>query len=237
MKEDIEMNETEEQKVNAGEVSSQETQTETQAEMSADPAETQENPGEEDGGEGEDKRCQAESGKKEGSRKFFKKKDEKKKADAEMEALNAKVAEMGAKLAETNDKYIRLAAEFDNFRRRTAKERLELISTAGEDVLKGILPTLDDCEKALAMLSKLEGCDAAVEGTKLIYDKLMAYLKSRGVTRIEAMGADFDTDLHEAVAQFPVQEEEKKNKVIDVTRQGYMLKDKVIRFAQVVVGI
>ncbi|MBQ0005920.1 MAG: nucleotide exchange factor GrpE [Alistipes sp.] len=178
-----------------------------------------------------------EAEKKEGGRKFFRKKDDRKKSSGEVESLNAKIAELNVKVAETNDKYIRLAAEFDNFRRRTAKERLELISSAGEDVLKGLLPTLDDCEKALDMLEKLEGCEAAVEGTKLIYDKLMAYLKSRGVTRIEALGSDFDTDVHEAVAQFPVQEEEKKNKVIDVTRQGYMLKDKVIRFAQVVVGI
>ncbi len=186
---------------------------------------------------GKDGASSPETEKKEGGRKFFKKKDDRKKNGGEVESLNAKIAELNVKVAETNDKYIRLAAEFDNFRRRTAKERLELISSAGEDVLKGLLPTLDDCEKALDMLGKLEGCEAAVEGTKLIYDKLMAYLKSRGVTRIEALGAEFDTDVHEAVAQFPVQEEEKKNKVIDVTRQGYMLKDKVIRFAQVVVGI
>jgi len=214
MEKDIEMKETEEQK--APETVAAEEEKETGG------MEQTETPG---------------SGKKENGRKLFKKKDEKKKYDGELEALNAKLAEADAKLAETNDKYIRLAAEFDNFRRRSAKERLELISSAGEDVLKGLLPTLDDCEKALEMLSKLEGCEAAVEGTKLIYDKLMAYLKSRGVTRIEAVGEEFNTDLHEAVAQFPVQEEEKKNKVIDVTRQGYMLKDKVIRFAQVVVGI
>jgi len=178
-----------------------------------------------------------EKGKKGGGRKFFGKKEDKKNNGGEAEVLKKKLEEVQTKLDEVNDKYIRLAAEFDNFRRRSAKERLELISSAGEDVLVGILPTLDDCEKALEMLSKLEGCEAAVEGTKLIYDKLTAYLKGRGVTPIEAMGADFDTDLHEAVAQFPVQEEEKKNKVIDVTRKGYKLKDKVIRFAQVVVGI
>jgi len=223
MEKDIEMKETQEQKVEDGQVE--------QSETSQPAAEASEAP--EVAGNGE----APGSGKKEGGRKFFKKKDDKKKNDGESEMLNAKIAELDAKLAETNDKYIRLAAEFDNFRRRTSKERLELISTAGEDVLKGFLPVLDDCEKALEMLSKLEGCEAAVEGTKLIYDKLMAYLKSRGVTRIEAVGEDFNTDLHEAVAKFPVQEEEKKNKIIDVTRQGYMLKDKVIRFAQVVVGI
>jgi len=234
MEKDIEMNESEDVKVNTEETVSEETMTETQADASAAAAGDSENFGTSLTAEADESE---ETGKKTGGRKFFRKKDEKKKTDSETDALNAKLAEMGAKLAETNDKYIRLAAEFDNFRRRTARERLELISTAGEDVLKGLLPTLDDCEKALDMLSKLEGCEAAVEGTKLIYDKLMAYLKSRGVTRIEAVGADFNTDLHEAVAQFPVQEEEKKNKVIDVTRQGYMLKDKVIRFAQVVVGI
>ncbi len=168
-------------------------------------------------------------------------KDEKKKYEEEIDRLKSQFEEeksaLNVKIAETNDKYLRLAAEFDNYRRRTAKERLELITSGGEDVLKGILPTLDDCEKALEMLSKLEGCQEAVEGTRLIYDKLTAFLKSRGVARIEALGADFDTDLHEAVAQFPVQEEEKKNKVIDVVRQGYKLKEKVIRYAQVVVGI
>lgn len=167
--------------------------------------------------------------------------DERKKAEEEISRLKTQFEEekaaLNVRIAEMNDKYLRLAAEFDNYRRRTAKERLELITSGGEDVLKGILPTLDDCEKALDMLSKLEGCQEAVEGTRLIYDKLMAFLKSRGVTRIEAVGTDFDTDLHEAVAQFPVQEEEKKNKVIDVTRQGYKLKEKVIRYAQVVVGI
>lgn len=169
------------------------------------------------------------------------KKEEKKKFEEETGRMKAQFEEeksaLNAKIAETNDKYLRLAAEFDNYRRRTAKERLDLITSGGEDVLKGILPTLDDCEKALEMLAKLEGCQEAVEGTRLIYDKLMAFLKSRGVARIEALGSDFDTDLHEAVAQFPVQEEDKKNKVIDVVRQGYKLKDKVIRYAQVVVGI
>ncbi len=148
--------------------------------------------------------------------------------------------QLTAKLAEANDKYIRLAAEFDNYRRRVAKEKLELISTAGEDVIKGLLPVLDDCERALQVLKSStdsEAAKAAKEGTELIYNKLMGYLKSKGLAPIDAVGKELDTDFHEAVAQFPVQEAEKKNKIFDVTQQGYTLNGKVIRFAKVVVGI
>lgn len=148
--------------------------------------------------------------------------------------------QLTAKLAETNDKYIRLAAEFDNYRRRVAKEKLDLISTAGEDVIKGLLPVLDDCERALQVLNAStdsEAAKAAKEGTELIYNKLMGYLKSKGLAPIEAVGKELDTDFHEAVAQFPVQETDKKNKIFDVTQQGYTLNGKVIRFAKVVVGI
>ena len=148
--------------------------------------------------------------------------------------------QLTAKLAEANDKYIRLAAEFDNYRRRVAKEKLDLISTAGEDVIKGLLPVLDDCERALQVLNSstdTEAAKAAKEGTELIYNKLMGYLKSKGLAPIEAVGKELDTDFHEAVAQFPVQEPEKKNKIFDVTQQGYTLNGKVIRFAKVVVGI
>ena len=148
--------------------------------------------------------------------------------------------QLTAKLAEANDKYIRLAAEFDNYRRRVAKEKLDLISTAGEDVIKGLLPVLDDCERALQVLeasTDSEAAKAAKEGTELIYNKLMGYLKSKGLAPIDAVGKELDTDFHEAVAQFPVQEADKKNKIFDVTQQGYTLNGKVIRFAKVVVGI
>ena len=159
----------------------------------------------------------------------------------EQEAAQPSVEEqLTAKLAEANDKYIRLAAEFDNYRRRVAKEKLELISTAGEDVIKGLLPVLDDCERALQVLESStdsEAAKAAKEGTELIYNKLMGYLKSKGLAPIEAVGKELDTDFHEAVAQFPVQEADKKNKIFDVTQQGYTLNGKVIRFAKVVVGI
>lgn len=140
-------------------------------------------------------------------------------------------------LDDYRDRYVRLMAEFDNYRRRTARERLDLIESAGEDILKGFLPVLDDCERALDVLRKTCEDKAAIEGTELIYTKLLNYLKERGVTRIEAQGAAFDTDFHEAISQFPAPSPELKNTVIDVTRQGYMLHDKVLRFAQVVVGI
>ena len=166
--------------------------------------------------------------------------DAKSGAEQEQKAEPTVEEQLTAKLAESNDKYIRLAAEFDNYRRRVAKEKLDLISTAGEDVIKGLLPVLDDCERALQVLetaTETEAAKAAKEGTELIYNKLMGYLKSKGLAPIEAVGKELDTDFHEAVAQFPVQEAENKNKIFDVTQQGYTLNGKVIRFAKVVVGI
>ena len=159
--------------------------------------------------------------------------EEKAEVKEEEEALK----NLEARVAEVNDKYIRLAAEFDNYRRRTAKERLELISTAGEDIIKGMLPVLDDCERALQVLRESDSDKAAVEGTELIYNKLMTFLKGRGLSVIEALGKELDTDFHEAVAQLPVQESDRKNKIVDVIQQGYKLNDKVIRFAKVVVGV
>lgn len=168
-------------------------------------------------------------------KKGFLKKGNKDKA--KIEELEKKVAELEAKTAKDKDDYIRLMAEFDNFRRRTAQEKLELVSMASTDTIKGILPILDDCERALKVLIESDDSDAAKEGTELIFSKLMGYLKSKGLAVIEAMDQPFDTDLHEAVAQFPVQEEEKKGKVFDVVQTGYTLNGKVIRFAKVVVGI
>ena len=155
----------------------------------------------------------------------------------EIKALEAKVAELEEKAAKDKDDYLRLMAEFDNFRRRTAQEKLEIVSMASTETIKGLLPVLDDCERALKVLLESDDSDAAKEGTELIYSKLMSYLKSKGLAVIDAMDQPFDTDLHEAVAQFPVQEEEKKGKVFDVVQTGYTLNGKVIRFAKVVVGI
>ncbi len=156
---------------------------------------------------------------------------------ARIEELEKKTAELEEKVAKDKDDYIRLMAEFDNFRRRTAQEKLELVSMASTDTIKGLLPVLDDCERALKVLLESNDSDAAKEGTELIFSKLMNYLKSKGLAVIEAMNQPFDTDLHEAVAQFPVQDEEQKGKVFDVVQTGYTLNGKVIRFAKVVVGI
>ena len=172
------------------------------------------------------------------------KKDEKKgflkrgnKDKARIEELEKKTAELEEKVAKDRDDYIRLMAEFDNFRRRTSQEKLELVSMASTDTIKGLLPVLDDCARALKVLMESNDSDAAKEGTELIYNKLMSYLKTKGLAVIEAMNQTFDTDLHEAVAQFPVQDEEQKGKVFDVVQTGYTLNGKVIRFAKVVVGI
>ena len=167
-------------------------------------------------------------------KKGFLKKDAKKE---KIEELEKKVAELEEKAAKDKDDYIRLMAEFDNYRRRTSQEKLELDSMASTETIKGLLPVLDDCERALKVLMDSDDSDAAKEGTELIYTKLMSYLKSKGLAVIDAFGQDFDTDLHEAVAQFPVQEEDKKGKVFDVVQTGYTLNGKVIRFAKVVVGI
>ena len=156
---------------------------------------------------------------------------------AKIEELEKKVTELEAKTAKDKDDYLRLMAEFDNFRRRTSQEKLELISMASTDTIKGMLPVLDDCERALAVLKDSDDSNAAKEGTELIYHKLMTYLQSKGLAVIEAKDQPFDTDLHEAVAQFPVQDEEQKGKVFDVVQTGYTLNGKVIRFAKVVVGI
>ncbi len=136
-----------------------------------------------------------------------------------------------------NDKYLRLAAEFDNYRRRTLKERQELILTAGENLIVGILPILDDFERALDMLHKAEGDNnSAIEGTELIFSKLLSYLNSKGLKTIEAMGEELDTDFHEAVALVPSEKSKKKNIIVDVVQKGYTLNGKVIRFAKVVVA-
>ena len=171
------------------------------------------------------------------SKKETKKDKKVEEMEVKMQEMEKKVAELEEKAAKDKDDYIRLMAEFDNFRRRTSQEKLELVSMASMDTIKGLLPVLDDCERALKVLLESNDSDAAKEGTELIYSKLMGYLKSKGLAVIEALGQNFDTDLHEAVAQFPVQDEEQKGKVFDVVQTGYTLNGKVIRFAKVVVGI
>jgi len=159
------------------------------------------------------------------------------KKEKKTEEMEKKIATLEETIAKDKDDYLRLMAEFDNYRRRTSQEKLELVSMASTDTIKGLLPILDDCERALKVLLESDDSDAAKEGTELIYSKLMGYLKSKGLAVIEALDQTFDTDLHEAVAQFPVEDEEKKGKVFDVVQTGYTLNGKVIRFAKVVVGI
>ena len=147
-----------------------------------------------------------------------------------------KVEEAEKKAADAKADYLRLMAEFDTFRRRTAEEKLALVSSASADTIKGLLPILDDCEIALASLEQSTDSEAAKEGTQMIFGKLTSYLKGKGLERIEAKGADFDTELHEAVTTFPAPSEDQKGKVIDVVQTGYTLGDKVLRYAKVVVG-
>ena len=151
------------------------------------------------------------------------------------EEFNKKIEEVEGQLAKEKDDYVRLMAEFETFRRRSSEDRLNLISSAAADTIKGLLPVLDDCERAMEILEKSSD-EAAKEGTSLIYTKLMDYLKTRGLAKIEAKGEDFNTDFHEAVTQFPAPSEDMKGKVIDVVQTGYMLNGKILRYAKVVVG-
>lgn len=145
------------------------------------------------------------------------------------------ISEMEAKLETSKNDYLKLMAEFETFRRRNAEEKLSLVSSAAADTIKGLLPVLDDCERAMQMLEQSSD-EAAKEGTALIYNKLMDYLKTRGLEKIEAKGEDFNTDFHEAVTQFPAPSENMKGKVIDVVQTGYLLNGKILRYAKVVVG-
>lgn len=133
------------------------------------------------------------------------------------------------------DKYIRLQAEFDNFRKRTLREKMDLIQSGGSDVLKAMLPVLDDVMRALEASKKSDDLAALRKGEELVAQKFVDALRQKNVTEIEAQDADFNPDLHEAVAKFAAGED-KKGKVIDVVQRGYMLGDKVLRFAKVVVG-
>ena len=155
--------------------------------------------------------------------------------EKQLEECRKKAEEMESRCKDAKDDYLRLMAEFETFRRRSAEDRLNLVGSASADTIKGLLPVLDDIERAMAMLAESSD-EAAKQGTDLIYNKLMAYLKTKGLSIIEAKGEKFDVDFHEAVAQFPVQEEAQKGMVIDVTQTGYLLNGKVLRYAKVVVG-
>lgn len=150
-------------------------------------------------------------------------------------AAEKALEEEKAKYAELNDKYLRLQAEFDNYRKRTAKEKIEMSAMASENVIKDILPVFDDFERALQNMEK-NGNEADMQGVTLILNKLKDTLKKKGLEEIEAMDTEFNTDEHEALTMIPAPDESKKGKVLDVIQKGYKLNGKVIRFARVVVG-
>ncbi|MBR4065430.1 MAG: nucleotide exchange factor GrpE [Bacteroidaceae bacterium] len=154
----------------------------------------------------------------------------------EEEKLRTELAEANEKIALLEDKYLRQLAEFDNYRKRTMKEKAELIKNGGERTIESILPVLDDFERALSNMSKDESAAEMMKGVELIYNKFTGILKQNGLQKIETEGADFNTDYHEAIAMIPAPDESLKGKVLDCVQPGYMLNEKVIRHAKVAVG-
>ena len=148
----------------------------------------------------------------------------------------ADVRVIDEKLAEMQDKYLRLSAEFDNYRKRTLREKIELSKYAGENLLLSFLPIMDDFERALKHMDSTADCIALKDGIDIMYVKFSDFLKQNGIKEIESLNTNFNVDLHEAVAKVPVQEEDKKGKVVDVVLKGYYLQDKVLRFSKVIVG-
>jgi molecular chaperone GrpE len=146
------------------------------------------------------------------------------------------VEELGNKLIELNDKYLRLSAEFDNYRKRTLKEKMELTRSGGEKVLSNLLPVVDNLERGLQSVRQASDIDAIKEGIELIYQNFLEFLKQNGIQEIECLKQEFNSDIHEAITKIPAPEPELKGKVVDVIQKGYYLHDRVIRFARVVVG-
>lgn len=141
-----------------------------------------------------------------------------------------------AEVAEWQNKHLRLYAEFDNFKRRTSKERLELLQIAGKDVIVDLLPVLDDFERAQKSMETATDIDAVKEGVKLVHQKLKSTLSNKGLKEMEAKGKEFDADVHEGITNIPAPSDDLKGKVIDELEKGYYLNDKVIRFAKVIIG-
>lgn len=159
----------------------------------------------------------------------------KKKAPAESK-IKKELQEANEKLAEMQDKYLRLSAEYDNYRRRTLKEKMELTKTGGEKVLLNILPVMDNLDRAMASIDQAKDMEAVKVGLELIVNKFKEFIEQNGIKEIPAIEEVFDTDLHEAITKFPTDKEEMKGKIVDVIEKGYYLHDKVLRFAKVVVG-
>lgn len=145
-------------------------------------------------------------------------------------------AQLNQQIADLNDKYTRLFAEFDNYKKRTSKERVDLIQTAGKDVIYRLLPILDDFDRALSSMESAQDVDAVKEGVLLIYNKLHKLLEMQGLKEMEVMEQPFDSEFQEAITTVPAPQDDLKNKVVDVIEKGYYLNDKVLRFAKVVIG-
>lgn len=156
--------------------------------------------------------------------------------ESEAEGLIAKVDELQAALEKEKKEYLFLRADFDNYRKRMLKDREELLRNAGEKVLAGLLPIVDDFERGLDATKNVDNAEAVREGMELIYNKLIKFLADNGVKPMESTGADFDADFHEAIATIPAPSPELKGKVVDTTQRGYMINDKVLRHAKVAVG-
>ena len=156
---------------------------------------------------------------------------------SEIDALKQELDDTKAKLEKEKKEYLFLRADFDNFRKRTLKEKSEIIKNGGENVLKGLLPIVDDFERSLQAMNDASSVDAVKEGVELIYNKLVKYLEQNGVKALDTTpGTEFDTEFHEAVTLFPAADDSQKGKVIDTVQKGYKLHDKVLRHAKVVVG-
>lgn len=160
----------------------------------------------------------------------------KEEAEGGCEALEKKVEELQAQVEKEKKEYLFLMAEFDNFRKRTLKEKSEIIKNAGENVLKGLLPIMDDFERGLKAAENTPEGDSVKEGVNLIYNKLKKYLNQNGVKEIDPADDNFDTEKHEAISVVPVPDESKKGKILDTVEKGYTINDKVLRHAKVVVG-
>ncbi|MBO4645879.1 MAG: nucleotide exchange factor GrpE [Bacteroidales bacterium] len=178
----------------------------------------------------EDDISQKNTEEKEEKKSFFNRKNKKE------EQLKKQIEELELQKKELNDKFLRLYSDFDNYKKRTNKEKLELIGTASEKVVVSLLPIVDDFERAIKANENLDDIQVMKDGFSLIYNKLLKLLDHLDVKEIPAKGAEFNTDYHEAVTHFPAPTEEEKGKVIDVTEKGYTMKEKVIRYAKVVVG-
>ncbi len=160
----------------------------------------------------------------------------KKRTTDQKDRIKSKMASYEEKIKEITDKYLRLSAEFDNYRKRTLKEKIELTKSAGEELLKNILPVMDDFERGIQTINNAGNITAIKEGIGLIYNKFKEFLNQNGVREIDAKEKEFNIDFHEAVTKIPTENKDMKGKVVDVIEKGYTLNDKVIRYSKVVIG-